>query len=148
MQVGDISRKKGGPLRKHKSHQEGRDVDIGVVWRESDSDPKGKSLDVSRTWSLVRSFAETEGVRVIFIDYRLQKQLYEHALASGVEQAWLDRIFEYPRNDGEAVLYHWPGHSRHFHVRFTRGRGADADSDDVGQAAEPTAPAPKSAPVS
>ncbi|MEM6988978.1 MAG: penicillin-insensitive murein endopeptidase [Myxococcota bacterium] len=131
VQVGDISRKNGGPLRRHKSHQEGRDVDIGVVWSEPHDKEEGKSLDIARTWSLVRSFAEAEGVRVIFIDYKLQKKLYEHALSIGMNEAWLDQIFEYPRKDGEAILYHWPGHSRHFHVRFTRGHGAKGDSNDV-----------------
>jgi len=131
VQVGDISRKNGGPLGVHLSHQEGRDVDIGVVWSEPEGDSKSKSLDVARTWSLVRSFAETGGVQVIFIDYQLQKKLYEHAVSIGVNEDWLDRIFQYPRKDDDAILYHWPGHSRHFHVRFTRGLGVEGDSDEV-----------------
>ena len=109
VQVGDISRKTGGPLREHLSHQEGRDVDIGVVWTDAGGG-QCRSLDVPRTWSLVRSFIETEGVRVIFIDYRLQQQLYEHALSIGEDEAWLDGVFQYPRKDGEGLLYHWPGH--------------------------------------
>lgn len=131
VQIGDISRKNGGPLREHMSHQEGRDVDIGVVWTEPEGDEDSKHIDIARTWSLVRSFAESGGVQVIFIDYKLQKKLYEHALASGMNEVWLDQIFQYPRDDDDAILYHWPGHSRHFHVRFTRGQGAAGDSDDV-----------------
>ena len=118
VQIGDVSRKKGGPLRSHLSHQDGRDVDIGYVF-ETDAEGKSRSLDIARSWALVRSFADNEDVSVIFVDYRIQQQLYEHAQSSGVDQAQLDRIFEYPRKgDGEAILYHWRGHTRHFHVRF------------------------------
>jgi len=131
VQVGDISRKNGGPLREHMSHQEGRDVDIGVVWTDPEGEDESKKLDVARTWSLVRSFAEADGVKVIFLDYKVQKKLYEHALSIGMNEVWLDQIFQYPKKDKDAVLYHWPGHSRHFHVRFTRGKGAAADSDDL-----------------
>ena len=131
VQVGDISRKNGGPLREHMSHQEGRDVDIGVVWTEPGDEEDTKHLDIARTWSLVRSFAEADGVQVIFIDYKLQKRLYEHALSIGMNEVWLDQLFQYPKKDEDAILYHWPGHSRHFHVRFTRGKGPAEDSDDV-----------------
>jgi len=116
LQIGDISRNNGGPLREHVSHQEGRDVDIGYVFEESDDG--SKAVDLSRTWTLVQSFAEGADVAVIFMDYTVQRQLYEHALSSGADEAELDRLFEYPRKDDEAVFYHWPGHARHFHVRF------------------------------
>lgn len=118
VQIGDISRKNGGPLRSHLSHQDGRDVDIGYVFATHD-DEKSRTIDIPRTWNLISSFVEDENLAVIFTDYRLQKRLYEHAQSIGVEQARLDQIFEYPRKgDGDALLYHWRGHTIHFHVRF------------------------------
>jgi LysM repeat protein len=129
VQVGDLSRKDGGPLGSHMSHQEGRDVDIGYVWaRDEESDRK--TLDVARTWSLLHSFIQEESVKVIFVDYRLQKRLYEYAQSIGVDQAELDRAFQYPRNgDHDAVLYHWRGHTRHFHVRFKSVHDEDDEVD-------------------
>jgi LysM repeat protein len=119
VQVGDISRKNGGPLREHLSHQEGRDVDIGYVFEVDEDEQKTGTIDIPRTWSLVSSFVEDENVAVIFTDYALQKRLYEHAESIGVDPARLGEVFEYPRKgDGEAILYHWRGHTRHFHVRF------------------------------
>jgi LysM repeat protein len=128
VQVGDVSRHNGGPLREHVSHQEGRDVDIGYVFEEWDDGTK--TMDLARTWALVKSFAEHEDVAVIFMDYAVQKRIYEHAKDSGVDQAELDRLFQYPREgDDEAVFYHWPGHGRHFHVRFGKVP-ADPEEDD------------------
>ena len=119
VQVGDISRQNGGPLREHLSHQEGRDVDIGMVFAPDPDDDTQRKLDVARTWSLVRSFVDDPDVAVIFIDYKVQKRLYEHAQSLGEDQEFLDRAFEYPRSgDEQAVLYHWRGHTHHFHVRF------------------------------
>lgn len=137
VQVGDISRRNGGPLREHLSHQEGRDVDIGYVFEHRDDG--SKVMDLSRTWTLVRSFAEVDDVAVIFMDYDLQKRLYDHAASLGVDEAELRRLFDYPRNDGEAVFHHWPGHGRHFHVRFNKGnthsdKGQPADERDSPEA--------------
>lgn len=137
VQVGDISRNNGGPLREHVSHQEGRDVDIGYVFDESDDGTK--TMDLARTWTLVETFANDEDVAVIFMDYKVQKRLYEHAEAAGVDEAELQRLFEYPRGDDDAVFYHWPGHARHFHVRFGKVPAEsedDADDADATDAAE------------
>jgi len=148
VQVGDISRHNGGPLRQHVSHQEGRDVDIGYVFEEDEAGDK--HMDMSRTWSLVRTFAEDENVAVIFMDYALQKRLFDYAASVGTDETELRRLFEYPRDDEDAVFYHWPGHARHFHVRFGKapaepreGEGEDA-SPSIVDPAEAGAPDPKS----
>lgn len=132
VQVGDISRKNGGPLREHVSHQEGRDVDIGYVYDEPDDEESGRrTMNLDRSWKLLRSFAEHDAVAVIFIDYALQKRLYEYAQSIGVDQSTLDAIFEYPRgSDEEAVFYHWPGHDRHFHVRFKDGSEEEEEEEE------------------
>jgi LysM repeat protein len=132
VQIGDISRQNGGPLRAHLSHQDGRDVDIGYVFHQA-AEGERRKLDIPRSWALLRSFVDDPNVAVIFVDYRLQKRLYEHAKASGVEQDELDRVFEYPRGgDEEAILYHWRGHTMHFHVRF-RDRATDRPRPGLGR---------------
>ena len=126
--VGDISARGGGPLRGHKSHQKGLDVDVGLVLRGDDASEvrfltgRADNLDVARTWALLKSFIDTNEVRAIFLDYGLQKLLYEHAKKKGLREAALDELFQYPRGKGRShgIIRHWKGHRDHFHVRFRR----------------------------
>ena len=126
--IGDISRQGGGPLRGHKSHQRGVDVDVGLVHKGMLAaetkfvDANSNTLDVARTWALIKAFADTPDVRAIFLDYGVQKALYEHARKQGVSEQTLDELFQYPRGKGHAhgLIRHWKGHRDHFHVRFRR----------------------------
>lgn len=119
VRLGDISRKSGGPLGGHLSHQGGRDIDIAYVWQAGDEERK--VIDVPRSWELIKAFTEDANLNVIFADYGVQGQLYEHALSIGEDPQLLDELFEYPnRGSSGAVLYHWRGHARHFHVRYRR----------------------------
>lgn len=129
--IGDISAAKGGPLADHRSHQSGRDVDIGLYYKKV---PNGypqsfiradaHDLDPRATWMLIETLADTEpsasGVEVMFLDYALQKVLYEWAKDNGVSRAKLKRVFQYPRGEGSlsGVVRHEPGHDTHVHVRF------------------------------
>ncbi len=125
---GDISRRGGGPLRGHRSHQTGRDIDVGYVLRGERADETkfvsaGKSnLDVSRTWALVKAFIDTNQIRYIFVDYGIQELLYEHARKRGSSEETLDELFQFPRGRGRhhGIIRHWKGHRNHFHVRFRR----------------------------
>ncbi|HWB77182.1 MAG TPA: penicillin-insensitive murein endopeptidase [Nannocystaceae bacterium] len=124
--IGDISKQGGGPLYPHLSHRVGRDVDVGYVLRGEDADRTRFSgvthanLDVARTWSLVKAFVDTGGVEVIFLDYGLQKILYEYAKERGTSEEELDELFQYPRGRGRShgIIRHWRSHQHHFHVRF------------------------------
>ncbi|PCC74324.1 LysM domain-containing protein [Nannocystis exedens] len=126
--VGDISARGGGPLKGHKSHQKGVDVDVGLVLKGADASEvrflsgNADNLDVARTWALIKSFVDTKEVRAIFLDYGLQKILYEHAKKKGVPESKLDELFQYPRGKGRGygIIRHWKGHRDHFHVRFHR----------------------------
>lgn len=126
--VGDISARGGGPLKGHKSHQKGIDVDVGLVLKGADADEvrfrtgNEGNLDVPRTWALLKAFVDHPDVRAIFLDYRLQKLLYEHARKQKVSEAKLDELFQYPRGKGRAfgIIRHWKGHKDHFHVRFRK----------------------------
>lgn len=124
--VGDISQKSGGPFPPHLSHQDGRDVDVGYVLQGDAADVKrfvtatSGRLDVVRSWALLDAFIGTDRVRYIFVDYGLQRPLYEHAKREGVDEDRLAELFQYPRGSAAAkgVIRHWRGHANHFHVRF------------------------------
>lgn len=129
VRIGDISRKSGGPLGNHLSHQGGRDIDVGYIFEELDG---RKELDVAHSWALVKAFTEDANLKVIFADYGVQAQLYEHALSIGEDPELLDELFEYPnRGSSNAVIYHWRGHARHFHVRYRRDSSIRATCTDL-----------------
>lgn len=123
--VHDLSRESGGHLSGHRSHQSGRDADIGFYydscgsecsWRVVDAD----ELDEERQWSLLRYWIDNDLVEYVFIDYRLQRALYEHAEALGASDAQLRSWFQYPRGRDSAsgLIRHEPNHADHLHVRF------------------------------
>ncbi|MFV8749472.1 penicillin-insensitive murein endopeptidase [Nannocystaceae bacterium ST9] len=124
--IGDISKKGGGKLSPHVSHQHGRDVDIGYVLKGDQADEvkfitaTSKNLDVARTWALIDAFLDTDQIKYIFMDHAVQKLLYEHAEKQGVSQDTLDELFQYPRSKGRGhgIIRHSKGHANHFHVRF------------------------------
>lgn len=125
--IGDISKKGGGPFSPHSSHQHGKDVDVGYVIKGSSSGDKPRNatpenLDVARTWRLLKSFIDTDQVVYIFVDYKLQKLLYEYAQEQGASEEFLDEIFQYPRGRRRTygLIRHWKGHTNHFHVRFRK----------------------------
>jgi murein endopeptidase len=120
--IGDISRPDGGRLNRHKSHQAGRDADIGLYLRTGEAKtlvrPGKNQLDLPRTWALLRAFVTDTDVERVFLDRSLQRVLYAHALAAGEDKAWLDDLFG--RKDGgkNAIVQHERRHQDHMHVRF------------------------------
>lgn len=124
--VGDISLRGGGVFPPHLSHRHGRDIDIGYVLKGTDADQTrfvsaGRdNLDVARSWALLEALLATGQVHYVFLDYGLQRQFYDHALASGASAQRLAELFQYPRGEGApyGVIRHWRGHVNHFHVRF------------------------------
>lgn len=124
--IGDISRKGGGAFPPHLSHRHGRDVDVGFVLTGPEADETRfrnaarHNLDVARSWALLDGFLASDAIHYIFLDYGLQKLLYEQAVAEGVSAERLDTIFQYPRGRHAAygLVRHWRGHVNHFHVRF------------------------------
>jgi len=135
--VGDISAPRGGWISEHHSHQSGRDVDLGLFYKER---PRGypdafvqasaRTLHMAATWALIANLASTQsrdgGVHMMFLDFDLQGVIYKWALKNGVSRARLERVFQYPHGRGAAagLVRHEPGHADHLHVRF---RCANAD---------------------
>ncbi len=129
--IGDLSDEDGGSLSGHSSHQSGRDVDLGLYFKRQ---PAGYpqefvpaaagQLDEAAMWTLLDALYEQSkkpgGPSKIFLDYRIQKQLYTYARAQKVSRAKLKKIFSYPDGRWAAgrLVQHARDHHDHLHVRF------------------------------
>lgn len=129
--IGDLSDEDGGTLSGHNSHQSGRDVDLGFYFvgrpegypKEFVAASKG-TLDVAAMWTLIDALYQQSktvgGPTKIFLDYRVQKRIYQHARKQGVSAKTLKKIFSYP--DGHwakgRLVQHIRNHHDHVHVRY------------------------------
>jgi murein endopeptidase len=128
--IGDLSQKTGGAITEHRSHQSGRDADIGLIYKEQPAGfPKSfvtateANLDCAATFALLMDFADTAkldgGAQMIFLDYNVQGMLYRWAKDAGVDENKLEHLFQYPhRGSMDALVRHIPNHDNHMHVRF------------------------------
>jgi hypothetical protein len=119
--IGHLSARHGGPLRPHRSHQSGRDVDVGLYYSSKGTRwytySDGENLDVARTWTLVQTLAKETDVEMILLDRRLQELVESYALSVEHDSRWVHVLFH---GDGAKppLLRHSPGHATHLHVRF------------------------------
>ena len=120
--VSDISRRRGGRLWPHQSHQSGRDVDIWLPLKEhlpqGTQARRASEVDWPATWGLIKALLDTGQVRYIFLDRRCQRRLYRAARATGISRERLREIVQYPRFAKTTVVRHAKGHDKHIHVRF------------------------------
>jgi murein endopeptidase len=120
--VGDISDPDGGRLKRHDSHQGGRDVDVGFYYRGAEARwferGTASNLDLPRNWALVRALVTCTDVEMIFLDTRIQRLLYTYALSISEDKGWLDRLFQFSRGSRDARIQHVAGHRTHYHVRL------------------------------
>lgn len=133
--LSDISKKGGGELRPHKSHQQGRDIDIwlptlrGVfkpkyLSESGDAEwgrrPEPSEADWFATWGLVRALAQTGAVQDVFLDLSLHDRVYNAAKLMGATQEELDAMIQWPRKypPMSVILKHSDYHIHHIHVRF------------------------------
>lgn len=134
--VGDISDPDGGRLKRHESHQVGRDVDFGFYFTSGTgvwyTPGRKDNLDLARNWALLRALVVRTDVEVIFLDIRIQRLLYAHALSIGEDKNWLDCVFQFSRGHRNAVVRHLRGHRTHYHVRFH-----NAVAQELGRRAHP-----------
>jgi murein endopeptidase len=125
LRVNQISARDGGYIRPHKSHQNGRDVDLGFFYPGGNvvrAREREKYIDPVMNWALIRALVTHADVQVILVDRRVQKVLYDHAVKIGEDKAWLDSLF----HAGErSILKHARGHRDHFHVRFFNPRAQE-----------------------
>lgn len=82
LHVGSLSRRQGGPLFPHRSHQSGLDADVGYFYTSGPewyAHATRDNLDVERTWALIEVLYDGGNVEYLFIDRRVQALLREHA---------------------------------------------------------------------
>ena len=129
--VGDLSVRRGTKITLHRSHQTGRDLDVGFYYASKPTSyPQDfvaatkASLDLPLTWELLWQFLSLRdhngGVATVFVDYQVQQWLFEYGESIGVPHQVLYETFQYPRGIGApgAIVRHVPGHLDHFHIRF------------------------------
>lgn len=130
IRVGDLSYAKGGFIRSHRSHQSGRDADVGYYYLDDSpwyTKADHKNLDRRRTWAFVRTLVTDCDIEYVFIDIRVQELLREHAEAIGERTEWLDSLFA--RGPGKpGIIRHTWGHQTHIHVRVH-----DPEAEAVGE---------------
>ena len=130
VEIRDASRPHGGPLDQHRSHQSGRDVDIGYFLTRCGNTCAHRrlhprDLDAARQWRLIETWLREGAVEYIFIDHALQEPLYEAAREAGASRAQLQAWFQWPRAADVrfGTIRHVPRHADHMHVRFNCANG-------------------------
>lgn len=134
MLVGDLSSKHGGPLAGHRSHQSGRDADVGFYLRDEKGrqvvldqfvriDGQGKVIgkrgvyfDDERNWELVRSWLRDTraGISHVFVATHVRNRILAYARSSNARKRYHDdaaKLLVQPRNSSV--------HDDHYHVRIT-----------------------------
>jgi len=130
LSVGDLSRRGGGGLDRHHSHESGRDADIGfyirnakrpilplrfVAFSAAGSAPAmpGAIFDDARNWALIEALVDDPFARVsyIFVAAHIRTRLLRYAEQMGVSSALRQRVAEVMMQPRRAV------HDDHFHIR-------------------------------
>jgi LysM repeat protein len=120
-----VGAREGGKLHPHRTHQSGRDADVGLFYRTDRRSRGGRwerRVDPARNWALIKALVTLADVQVILVDRRIQAVLRDHALKVGEDRAWVDRIF---RGGRQALVQHARHHRDHFHVRFFAPRSQE-----------------------
>ena len=107
-------------------HETGRDADISYFQTRCPDGVCGfrslpvEELDVERQWALLETWLRNGRVEAVFMDYHLQRRLYEHARARGATREELALWFQYPNGPGHpaGIIRHYRRHRDHLHVRF------------------------------
>jgi penicillin-insensitive murein endopeptidase len=134
LSLGELSREKGGRIDGHRSHESGRDVDIGFYTTRADGNPyyayafaeiddRGRGVppnqylrfDDARNWELVAKLLSDGDARVqyIFVASYLRQRLLTEAVRRGAPSVLIERA-------KAALMQPARGnpHRSHFHVRI------------------------------
>ncbi len=122
----DLSLPRGGPMKGHRSHESGRDVDVTYYQhrcgqRACQQRPlQARHLDAKRQWRLMSHWLRRGDAQFMFMDYDLQVPLYAAARKAGATKKQLEQWFQYPRKKKvrKGIIRHAPNHRDHLHVRF------------------------------
>lgn len=131
--IGDISIEGGGTLSPHRTHQSGRDVDVGLYMLDNEYQPDWfpdmteNNTDIEKNWLFIKTLAETGIISHVLLDYDVQAIFYE-ALVDTVDEETLSAIFQYPRPKDEtywSLVWHVDSHQNHFHIEIMCPAGDD-----------------------
>ena len=131
--VGDLSREHGGPLYGHRSHQSGRDADVGFFVTDLEGKPlnarklrafdaKGRAKDGSRllfddyrNWLLVQLWLKDTRAQLqyVFVSRSLRRRLLDFAQARPAFRKYVKAAAKFLRQPRNALP-----HDDHFHVRI------------------------------
>ena len=130
--VGDLSKKGGGDIGGHHSHENGRDADLGFYLTDAkgravlaprfatiDEEGRAKGMplrfDDAKNWELVEALTSDGHARVlqVFVANHLRARLLAYAASRGVSQAVRDRAAGLMLQPHHALP-----HDNHFHVRI------------------------------
>jgi penicillin-insensitive murein endopeptidase len=131
LSVGDLSRKGGGELDRHHSHESGRDADVGfyirnakrqilpvkfVAFSAAGAAPTmpGAVFDDARNWAFIEALIDDQVTRVsyIFVVAHVRARLLRYAEKMGVSSALRERAAEVMMQPRRAA------HDDHFHIRI------------------------------
>lgn len=139
LNVGDLSRKGGGDVDGHRSHESGRDADVGFYLRKGGkpwADPRFSAIDAdgtvvgrpavrfddARNWALIEAWLTDREANVlqIFVAQHLKLRLLAEARRSGAPAALQNRAAFVLIQPSRALP-----HDNHFHVRVACPRSSD-----------------------
>ena len=133
--IGDLSARGGGDIPSHRSHENGRDVDLGFYMVDADGQPwtsqrylnvladgrvsgapEGVRFDDARNWRLIESFLTNESranVQYVFVSNAVKARLLAEARRVGASAellAKVETVILQPRTGSP--------HRDHFHMRI------------------------------
>jgi murein endopeptidase len=119
--IGAISKRKGGRMPPHRSHQSGRDIDIRLPLLPGipkTKEPNADEVDWYATWAMIEAFVETGQTEVVFLNEDHHERLYRTARAMGVPRDRVLEVVRWPKWKGAGIVQHADGHNAHLHVRI------------------------------
>jgi hypothetical protein len=119
IRVGDISKRGGGPLGGHVSHQRGVDVDLRFVGGREGFDVQANVAALAALMLTLPQFHHIPGQQMILVDQSLHP-----AIGAGLDRLVAEGVLK-PEQAASAkgALRHWPNHRDHFHVRLLPSSG-------------------------
>jgi penicillin-insensitive murein endopeptidase len=131
--VGDLSREYGGPLAGHRSHQSGRDADVGFFVTDERGKPQssrqlrafdsqgrardgsGLRFDDYRNWLLVQLWLKDSraDLEYVFVASHLRRRLLDFAQARPAFRKYVEDASQFLRQPSNGLP-----HDDHFHVRI------------------------------
>ncbi|MCB0386405.1 MAG: penicillin-insensitive murein endopeptidase, partial [Bdellovibrionales bacterium] len=115
VQINDMSKKKGGPLGRHSSHQSGLDADIAYLstspgWRSVvNNNVLAEDFELERNLQFFKLLVETGYVNRIFVDKRIKQAACAWAKENRQEKSFHQTLMR---------MRPYRGHDDHFHLRL------------------------------